>query len=210
MTTLRLAKLTLVPTGALVAAGLTLLTLADAQWFGLIYAAHVVAFATLGVLVAARQPANPIASMLSALALLIAFYIFGVAYAFHGVLNDSGLPAWREVAWVVEWAWPLADWVPAILLLLFFPHGRLLSSRWRWVIWLAALGLALTTVGSRPQAPSSCAIAGSRTGARSVLRCGRVPRVSSSSGSQAATNAVAQSTASWVPPSSGPLPGPTF
>ena len=147
MTTLRLAKLTLVPTGALVAAGLTLLTLADAQWFGLIYAAHVVAFATLGVLVAARQPANPIASMLSALALLIAFYIFGVAYAFHGVLNDSGLPAWREVAWVVEWAWPLADWVPAILLLLFFPRHRLLSSRWRWVIWLAALGLALTTVG---------------------------------------------------------------
>ncbi len=50
--------------------------------------------------------------------------------------------------WVANWAYVFAI-LPAVTLLpLLFPTGRPPTSRWRVVVWLAALTMALSFVGS--------------------------------------------------------------
>ncbi len=142
----RLAKLTLLPIATLLAADLVLLSLSG-DFEGLFYIVYVVAFATLGLIVASREPTNPMLWIFLAAAMLIVLYGLVFTYALYGVLNDSAVPAAEEAAWVADFIWPLADFMPAILILLFFPSGHLASDRWRPVVWLTAVGLALAFLG---------------------------------------------------------------
>ena len=91
-----------------------------------------VIYVGVGVVVARRQPRNPIGWILLTFILL---FIFSSAAGFYAVLyyrlGYRGLPL-APVAVVLQ---PL--WVPALLLfplvILLFPDGRL-ASRWRWVL----------------------------------------------------------------------------
>jgi hypothetical protein len=107
----------------------------------------VVAFATVGALVASRQPRNPIGWIMC---------IAGVAYAYMGSadtyaqgLRDGGdvLPGSTFAAWTSSWAWVIGIGLANTFLLLLFPTGRLPSRRWRPVAWLAAAGLGLAVPG---------------------------------------------------------------
>jgi hypothetical protein len=94
--------------------------------------------AVVGGLVASRRPKNPVGWYF--LGSAACFALVGVAngYATYGLITAPGaLLGARAVAWLLSWLW-----LPGVMLLLcflplYFPDGRLLSHRWRWVVWLA-------------------------------------------------------------------------
>ena len=103
-------------------------------------------FSTVGAVVAARRPQNPIGWLFCAGGLVSAIVGFA-EYSVYAVLTRSGsLPLGSEVAWVADWIWWLLLSAVAYVFLLF-PDGRLLSPRWRPVAWLAGIGPATMAVG---------------------------------------------------------------
>jgi signal transduction histidine kinase len=102
------------------------------------------AFATVGALVASRVPGNPIGWLLlgSALAYTLA------ASATVSVGPRSGGPAWYLVAADLA-GQPLynAGLALGFLTLLVFPTGSLPSRRWRWAGWLIGAGWLLFAIG---------------------------------------------------------------
>jgi RDD family len=96
-----------------------------------------VTYATVGALVASRHPQNPIGWLFCALGFVIALEFFGTEYldmggpGFHAVLPE---PQW--LAWVTHASTEIS--VPLfVLVLLLFPHRRVLSPNWRLVGYLA-------------------------------------------------------------------------
>lgn len=92
------------------------------------------AFALVGVILMVRRPTNPVAWLASVIGLLSAMYDASHSY---GVFNPSA-------QWAVSfgaWGFLPPEMLIAGVLPVVFPTGRLPSSRWRPVLWLAALGL---------------------------------------------------------------------
>ena len=119
--------------------------------------AIVLMYAGVGLVVARRQPRNPIGWLLLIFTVL---YVFGAGASYYAVLRYRlgyrGLPL-APVAVVVNTlqAPSLALFPPVILL---FPDGRLTSRRWRRVLWVyAALAAYVTAV---TVAPAIAAVAG--------------------------------------------------
>ena len=86
--------------------------------------------AAVGLVVARRQPSNPIGWMLLVAATFFAAYAVAVLYAVLDYHRDGGRLPLGRVALAGE-----TSWVPAIVLLglavALFPDGRLASRRWR-------------------------------------------------------------------------------
>ena len=87
--------------------------------------------AMVGSLIASRRPANPVGWFFLGSAGCFAITEVAAEYATYG------LPGAWVMAWLLSWLW-----VPALVLLLcfvplYFPDGRLVSPRWRWVVRLA-------------------------------------------------------------------------
>jgi signal transduction histidine kinase len=100
--------------------------------------AFLIAFTTVGALVASHRRENPIGWLL--LATGIGFAVGGIAVS----VDPNETNAWAQ--WVSSWAWFTAVLVPLTLLL--FPTGRLPSPRWRLAAWSAVAGAAALIVGS--------------------------------------------------------------
>jgi signal transduction histidine kinase len=115
------------------------------QWF-VVFAnvLFVLAFATVGALVASRVPGNPVGWLLlgSALAYTLAGLGTGLA------APRSGGPGWYLVAADLA-GQPLyfAGLALGFLTLLLFPTGSLPSRGWRWAGWLIGAGWLLFTIG---------------------------------------------------------------
>jgi hypothetical protein len=89
------------------------------------------AFATMGAVVGARVPANPIGWLFLSIALLAALGVAAEYYAFHAEVQRPGsLPLALPVTWAYAWLW-----YPTVILLLFvpllYPTGRVPGRRWR-------------------------------------------------------------------------------
>jgi hypothetical protein len=96
-------------------------------------------FATVGALVASRRPHNPVGWLFIAFAAAATLRFTGSQYATYTLLKHPGsLPAGDLIA-----SFAIHLWHPALGLLIFsfllFPHGRLLSPRWRIVAWVSAI-----------------------------------------------------------------------
>ena len=117
----------------------------------------VVVYAGVGVVVARRQPRNPIGWILIGFILL---FLFSGMAGFYAVLfynfGHHGLPL-AQVGVILQ---PL--WAPAILtfplVILLFPDGRLASRRWRWVLLAYAVARALASAAII--GPAVAAVAG--------------------------------------------------
>ncbi len=107
------------------------------------------ASASVGVVVAARVPRNPIGWLLVATGVLAAIQAATEQYAVFGILAYPGtLPTPELAAWVAGWIWLPAMGLLAALLPLVFPTGRLRSSRWRWVLGLDVAVVLLGAAGA--------------------------------------------------------------
>ena len=106
------------------------------------YLAFMLAFSTVGALVASRRPRNPIGWLLLGSVLCYAVGGAGVTVA--------GPPL---IAWAGAWAWGAGVGL-AVVTLLMFPDGHLPSRRWRPALWLAVAGIVAFVVGTGFGAPT--------------------------------------------------------
>src|SRR2546422_7187422 len=96
-------------------------------------------FATVGAVLAAKRPSNPIGWLLSASG-------FCYALATFGILVGSFSTRWSD--WIGSWAWGVGIGITGTFVLLLFPTGTLPSKRWRPVAWLAGIALGGTFLGN--------------------------------------------------------------
>ena len=106
-----------------------------------------VAFAAVGILIAARVPDNRLAWIFLAAAVGAGLGAFSGSYADYWVDTGSG-PDWlgKTAAIYGDISWVPFILLPVTFLLLLFPNGRLPSRRWRPIGWSAGGGIALTLV----------------------------------------------------------------
>jgi hypothetical protein len=109
-------------------------------------AALALAFPTVGAIIASRRPGNAVGWIFCAIGLCGGASIFFAQYGIYALLtNPDSLPAGVIATWIATWVWLPSVTLTITFLLLLFPHGRLLSPRWRPVAWLAA---AVTMAGT--------------------------------------------------------------
>jgi hypothetical protein len=96
-----------------------------------------VSFATVGALVASRQPKNAIGWIFCWLGLSFSLGSASEEYALYALVTEAGsLPGAEGMVWLTAWfGGPIVFALFAIVFLLF-PNGRLPSRRWRPVVWL--------------------------------------------------------------------------
>ena len=116
--------------------------------------AWVVTSSTVGALIVSRRPENPIGWILCVSSFLLAFTVFSSLYAFYTlVIRPGSLPAGEVAAWFSTWVLNPTYWL-FIYLFLLFPNGRLLSRRWRLLLWINAIlvvtGIAVTAFNPGP------------------------------------------------------------
>jgi hypothetical protein len=128
-----------------VGASLLLQVLNDTAGLGSAPLPAALAFAVVGALVASRQPGNPVGWLLLAAGLCIALTSLGESYARYALITAPGsLPGGLYAAWVQAVLFGMVA-ILAIFLPLYFPTGRLLSPRWRPILW-AGIGYVLFAV----------------------------------------------------------------
>src|SRR5215204_5578875 len=133
--------------------GLTLLlnfltlVLDRGQVFAILALVLSLAYPTVGALIASRLPANPIGWIFCGVGLLYAGGSFTEPYASYALRENPAFPGGGYMAW---FSWWLAGFevlvMAAVLVMLLFPNGHLLSRRWRIVAWMALCGALLRTL----------------------------------------------------------------
>jgi hypothetical protein len=108
-----------------------------------------VIYVTVGTLIAARRPENPIGWILFGTGFIgISFGIFAQNYAVYALMVRGGaLPGWEFMAWVSDWMSLPLFVLATVLLLLLFPAGRLQSRRWRIVVWMVIVASLMVAFG---------------------------------------------------------------
>lgn len=104
------------------------------------------AFATVGTIVAARHPRNPVGWIFIVVGLTPTTGFFTGAYAARSYETAGGLPAVTLIEWVSSWAWFPGIALLASFGLLLFPDGRLPSRRWKPVPYFAAILIGVVTL----------------------------------------------------------------
>ncbi len=113
----------------------------------LLWLPAMLAFPTVGVLVARRLPEHAIGWFFLGTGLLNGLASFAEGYGTYALaLMPGSLPAGELLAWLPGWMYVLATG-GVLFALLVFPDGRLPSPRWRPVAGVLIVGLLLTAVG---------------------------------------------------------------
>jgi signal transduction histidine kinase len=101
----------------------------------------VLAFATVGALLAWKVPSNPIGWLLACSALC---YAAGGAGEFLKRFDGAG----RFGDWMGSWTWGLGVALAGTFVLLLFPTGALPSRRWRPIAWVGAVSAGAFVLGN--------------------------------------------------------------
>jgi hypothetical protein len=102
-----------------------------------------IGYPLVGAMVASRQPHNAVGWLL---------LVIGLALAL-GALCDTNIrsasaPLFALSAWGSQWIWHVWLGVAGIFLPLVFPTGRLISRRWRPVLWFGIAALLAQVLGA--------------------------------------------------------------
>src|SRR5437867_6676877 len=109
----------------------------------------VLAFPTVGAVIASRRPDNRIGWILCWCGLDLSFVLFASEYSIRALLTHPGSLPWaRSMVWIQAWGWFPGVVLFGVYLLLLFPDGRLRSRRWRTVGWMALGATIAATVGT--------------------------------------------------------------
>ncbi len=134
---------------AFLTGGAAFAILTGGDLWGVIRLLALVSSALVGGVVASRRPANPVGWFLLIFTVCIAVVVFSEEYAKYGLLTDPGsLPLARAMAWLPQWLWAPGVVAIFVFLPLYFPDGRLVSRRWRWVVRFAAFFSVFATIFS--------------------------------------------------------------
>jgi hypothetical protein len=118
----------------------------------LLYLPNTIAFVTVGALVAARQPRNPVGWLFIGSQLVGVTGEFAEAYWRYALLVRPGeLPGGALMLWVNTRPY-LVMRIFELLLMLLFPTGRPLSPRWWLAGWLVIVGVIIQ-VGAQALIP---------------------------------------------------------
>jgi hypothetical protein len=114
----------------------------------ILFGLAVVSFGFVGAILASRVPGNVIGGMLLAASVMMSVGAAAGSYAVFGTREGAPRLPGVEVAALLN---QVLFFYPVVIVLigipLVFPTGRLLSGRWRWLVWLAIVAmLALTAV----------------------------------------------------------------
>jgi hypothetical protein len=105
------------------------------------------AFATVGSLIASRRPQNPIGWIFCISTLLWALGDVLLEYTTSALITVPGsLPAGALLGVFGDWARGMGWFMVITFLLLLFPNGHLPSPRWRFLAWLIAGLLAAYSI----------------------------------------------------------------
>jgi hypothetical protein len=116
------------------------------------------AFSTVGALVASRRPENPIGWLFCSGALVWILGELALEYAVYALITAPGaLPAGAWMMWFGTWARGIGWFLIVAFLLLLFPTGRLPSPRWRLVLWgaIGYMGMFTLVVWLSPVLPDT-------------------------------------------------------
>ena len=108
----------------------------------LVFAAGVLLFPILGLVIATRQPHNALGWVMLAIG-VVAFEPF-TGYAEYAL--EAGLPGGEVALSAVSWTWVPVIGVAGTFVLLLFPDGHLPSPRWRWFAWAIGIGMVVTSL----------------------------------------------------------------
>jgi hypothetical protein len=111
--------------------------------FEVLAAVPLLVYPTVGAFLVSHLPKNPVGWILCGMGLFFEIDAFAAAYADYALFARPGsVPGGILMLWVNA---SLGQWVfpSAVLLVLLFPHGRLLSRGWWAVVWMAVAGGAL-------------------------------------------------------------------
>jgi len=105
------------------------------------------AFAVVGALLVMKRPANLIGWIMATVALMVAIFPAGGAYAAY-VMATRGQPGAIAVfgAWTQNWYWYVLLALATVYLPLLFPNGRLLTRRWLPVAILPGIASLVVAV----------------------------------------------------------------
>ncbi|MGZ5213325.1 MAG: histidine kinase [Actinomycetota bacterium] len=99
-----------------------------------------IAFSTVGALIASRRRENPIGWLL--LVSAMSFAIGGLAVTVDQYSRNAAMQ------WLSSWVWGVGVFLTMSLPFLLFPDGHLPSRRWRPVAWMAVIGIGAFVLGS--------------------------------------------------------------
>jgi hypothetical protein len=113
---------------------------------GVAFAVPTLAFATVGALIVARVPGNPLGPIFCVTGLALGIGDLNFQYADQGLyIASDRLPGAVIAAWL-PFGVPPSVGLLAIAVLIF-PDGRLPSRRWLPALWLAVAGIGANVVG---------------------------------------------------------------
>jgi two-component system NarL family sensor kinase len=105
-------------------------------------------YAWMGCVLLTRRPGHPMGPLLCVIGLADAFATVPYLYARYTLVHSPGsLPFSTAALWVNTWAYAPATSLGAMVLLLVFPDGRLLSRRFRPALWAALAFIPLSIAG---------------------------------------------------------------
>lgn len=105
-----------------------------------------VALTLVGAFLAIKRGENLISWITLGAGLSLSVVAFIEQFAHLSLAGTTYWPGTFAALWLSQWMWML-PYVSLVLLLLFYPTGRLLTPRWRWGLWLSLLGyLALAVI----------------------------------------------------------------
>jgi hypothetical protein len=108
-----------------------------APYFQTVFPVVPVLFALVGALITSRQPRNVIGLVMLLPGLSFAFFLEAIAPYTSGQFPppETSSILFLVLLWFSNWNWLLLV-LPIVFIMLLFPTGRLLSPRWRWVVYL--------------------------------------------------------------------------
>jgi hypothetical protein len=122
---------------------------ASSLWDKVLLPVLILAFSTVGALVASYRHENAIGWLFLSGAFVWIVGELTLEYGVYALITDPGaLPAGVWAAWFGAWARGIGWFFLVSFLLLLFPTGRLPSPRWRPVLWGTAGCVVLFTLAS--------------------------------------------------------------
>ncbi len=121
----------------------------SALWSMALASLLILAFSTVGALVASCRPEHSIGWLFCSGAFVWILGELALEYGVYALITAPGaLPAAEWMVWFGGWARGMGWFLIVVFLLLLFPTGRLPSPRWRPVLWGAVGFVALFTLVS--------------------------------------------------------------